>query len=66
MRGGRNPCVVDFNSSIEDTSGVVVPMPALPFEGKVFCANRFAVLKQKHAKKAMYIFFININFRNQK
>jgi hypothetical protein len=36
MRGVSIPCVVDFISRIEDALGIVVPMPALPLEGKIF------------------------------
>jgi hypothetical protein len=30
------PFAVDFISRIEDTFGVVVPIPALPVDGKIF------------------------------
>ncbi len=59
MRGGRKPCVVDFNSSMDDASGVVVPIPALPLEGNVFCACN--VHAQKQTNKIVYIFFIQKN-----
>ena len=36
IRDISNPCVVDFISSAEDAAGVVVPIPALPVEGKIF------------------------------
>jgi hypothetical protein len=37
MRGISTPFVVDFTSRMEELFGAVVPMPALPEEGKVFC-----------------------------
>ena len=38
IRGTRTPFVVDVTSSNDDAFGVVVPMPAAPEYGKVFCA----------------------------
>ena len=43
IRGMSKPFDVDFISSSDDASGVVVPIPAAPFEGKIFCANKFDV-----------------------
>ena len=36
MRGINNPFDVDFIPSAADASGVVVPIPAEPVEGKMF------------------------------
>ena len=36
MREMSKPCVVDLISRAEDAAGDVVPIPALPVEGKVF------------------------------
>ena len=38
MREIRIPFDVDFNSNNDDASGVVVPTPAAPEAGKIFCA----------------------------
>jgi hypothetical protein len=37
MRGISIPFVVDFISNSEDPFGVVVPIPAAPVDGKIFC-----------------------------
>ena len=41
IREIRTPLVVELISRIEDAFGVVVPMPAAPVEGKVFCERLF-------------------------
>ena len=38
IRGNNTPLLVDLTSRSDDAFGVVVPMPAAPVEGKVFCA----------------------------
>ena len=44
--GIKIPFEVDFISSKEEASGVTVPMPALPVDGKMFvCAKVFATVK---------------------
>jgi len=45
----RRPFFVDFISSREDAAGEVVPMPAAPLDGNVFCEN---VLLMNKAKKS--------------
>jgi hypothetical protein len=48
MRGISNPLLVDFISSRDDESGVLVPMPAAPAEGNVFvCAFTIAHANNK-------------------
>jgi len=37
IRGIKTPFVVDFTSSKEDEFGDVVPIPAAPVDGKIFC-----------------------------
>jgi hypothetical protein len=37
IRGINKPFAADFISSSDEASGKVVPMPAGPVEGKVFC-----------------------------
>src|SRR5262249_42920292 len=39
IRGTSTPFFVLFISSTDEPSGVVVPIPTLPDDGKVFCAN---------------------------
>jgi hypothetical protein len=45
IRGINIPFDVDFTSSKEDRSGDVVPIPAAPFAGKVFCASNLTQKK---------------------
>ena len=39
IRGISMPFVVDLISNNDDAPGVVVPIPALPVAGKMFCAS---------------------------
>jgi len=41
MRGVSIPFVVEAMSNKEDALGEVVPIPAAPFAGNIFCACRF-------------------------
>jgi hypothetical protein len=52
MRGIKTPFVVDFTSRMEEALGVVVPMPALPLEGNVFCAKEILLKKISSATKS--------------
>ena len=53
MREIKRPFVVDFTSNKEDASGVVVPMPAAPDEGKIFvCA---VIFPQKKLNKKIVV-----------
>ena len=59
MRGIKSPLVVDFISSNDDASGVVVPIPTAPVAGNLFvCAVTEAVITTARKRK---IGFIKIN-----
>ena len=54
IRGISIPCEVDFISRIADALGVVVPMPALPVDGKTFvCAERLMLIMRNVMKQKM-------------
>ena len=52
IRGGKNPCVVDFNSRFEEGSGVKVPIP--------ICA--LVALTKKKEIRSKWLFFMLIFF----
>jgi len=57
IRGGRKPLVVLFISSSDDALGAIVPIPAAPVVGNVFCAcTQLAV--NAAAKSSVNIFFM--------
>ena len=48
--GNNTPCVVDFISSRDDAFGALVPIPALPEAGNVFCA-----LSEEHSEQIAHM-----------
>ena len=52
IRGMSNPFVVDLISSREEASGVRVPMPAEPVEGKVLVCVK-AILQKKRRQQVI-------------
>ena len=60
MRGKSTPFVVLFTSRSEDAFGELVPMPALPVEGKVFCALE---MKEKIITHAIAVKMVSIKPR---
>ena len=65
MRGISKPFVVDLISSNEETFGAVVPMPAEPVAGNVFCACIIPVAKAIIVRDRI-IFFITVDFCDAK
>src|ERR1700675_313417 len=58
MRGTNIPLVVLVTSSSDDALGVVVPMPAGPEDGNVFCAL-IEMLKSKSVERKKKILLIS-------
>jgi hypothetical protein len=58
MRGIKTPFEVDFISSSDEESGVVVPIPAAPLAGKIFCPNEKEKEEYIKARKSSCAFFI--------
>ena len=66
MRGISKPLVVLIISIKDDALGVVVPIPALPFAGNIFCALSFGISKEKKKLSVKITVFILRCFRAQR
>ncbi len=57
-RGTNMPFAVDCISNKADASGAVVPIPALPVAGNVFCANIFcpSTIRMKRNGRVIFVF----------
>jgi hypothetical protein len=62
IRGISKPLFDPFTSSNADASGVVVPIPALPEEGKVFCALLFYSALHQAKKHGNFEYFFHDKF----
>ena len=61
IRGIKTPFVVDFTSNRDLVSGDIVPIPAEPVLGKVFCALS-AYASTRVVVRKNRLFFIKFNF----
>src|SRR5882672_2119670 len=66
IRGISNPFVVLVISIKEDALGVLVPIPALPLAGNIFCALSCTRNKQRKMLSVKITFFIWCYFRTQR
>ena len=64
IRGISIPFVVDFISSNDEAFGDVVPMPAAPVDGKMFCPNENEKQKSAGTKHSRFTFFMMIFYPN--
>src|ERR1043166_3078927 len=62
MRGMRIPLLVLFTSSSDEPFGVVVPIPAAPVEGKIFCDCSCLLINKQTIIIKIYLSVLNFVF----